>query len=140
MAGERPRGQGVRGEVTGMSESMRDVLAREAAEARQVAEAEDCGEVAPAPGQRARRQPVEPSQVYSLRIPVERLAELRRLADERGVAPTALLRQFVLERLDRETAPVRVSDLPPRDPSELRLGPSRSAPLGDVVPLRREAL
>lgn len=122
-----------------MSESMRDVLAREAAEARRVADAEDRGEQSPAPGQRARRQPVEPSQVYSLRIPVGRLAELRRLADERGVAPTALLRQFVLERLDLETSPPRVSELPERDPTELRLGPSRSAPLGDVLPLRRAA-
>jgi phage terminase small subunit len=38
-----------------------------------------------------------------VRIPVDRIAQLRRLAEKRGVAPTALLRQFVLERLDVES-------------------------------------
>lgn len=123
-----------------MEESVRDMLAREAAEAKAAADAEDRGEREPAPGQRARRQAAEASQVYSVRIPVARLAQLRKLADERGVAPTVLLRQFVLERLDVETAqqvyPLVLSDLPGRDPHELRLGPSRNAPLADVVQLR----
>lgn len=43
-----------------------------------------------------------PSQVYSLRIPVERLEQLRQLADLRDEAPTAMMRRWVLERLDRE--------------------------------------
>jgi hypothetical protein len=120
-----------------MKESIRDMLAREAAEAKAVADAEVRGERRPAaPGQRARRQPGEASQVYSVRIPVDRLAQLRQLADERGVAPTALLRQFVLERLDQETAPIVPSELPARDPKELRLGPSRNAPAAAVIELR----
>lgn len=119
-----------------MAESVRDMLAREAAEAKAVADAEDRDERQPAPGQRARRQAGEASQVYSVRIPVDRLAQLRALADERGVAPTALLRQFVLERLDQETAPVLPSELPARDVNELRLGPSRQAPMADVFELR----
>lgn len=120
-----------------MSESIRAMLAREAAEAKQVAEAEDRGEAAPAPGQRARRQVTgEASQVYSVRIPVERLAQLRRLADERDVAPTVLLRQFVLERLDQETTAAVTDLVPERDPHELRLGPSRSAATAEVIPLR----
>lgn len=123
-----------------MEESIRDMLAREAAEAKSVADAEKRGERLPAPGQRARRQAAEASQVYSVRIPVARLAQLRQLADERGVAPTALLRQFVLERLDRETAPVVQPltgvDVTVRDPHELRLGPSRNASVADVVQLR----
>jgi hypothetical protein len=45
------------------------------------------------------------------------------------------VRQFVLERLDLETAPV-LTQLPARDVNELRLGPSRQAPVADVVPLR----
>lgn len=42
--------------------------------------------------------------MYSLRIPVERLEQLRRLAEERGEAPTGILRRWVLERLDQELA------------------------------------
>jgi hypothetical protein len=122
-----------------MAESMRDILAREAAEAETVAEAEDRGERKAASGQRARRQASDPSQVYSVRIPVDRLEQLRRLAEQRGVAPTALMRQFVLERLDQETAPVQLAEVAPRDVHELRLGPSRSAELGDVIPLRASA-
>ena len=116
-----------------MSESMRDILAREAQEAESIADAEERGERAPAPGQRGRRQAANPSQVYSVRIPVDRLEQLRALAAERNVAPTALLRQFVLERLDVEAAPIQIVALPPRDPRELRIGPSRSAPMADVL-------
>ncbi|AXB46990.1 hypothetical protein [Amycolatopsis albispora] len=51
------------------------------------------------------RRPVEepsrgPSEVYSVRLPVERIEELRALADRRGVAPTALIRNWVLAQLD----------------------------------------
>ena len=74
--------------------------------------------------------------MYSVRIPVERLAQLREVADRLGVAPSVLLRRFVLERLDQETAPVVVSELPGRDVNELRLGPSRHAPVADVVELQ----
>lgn len=118
-----------------MTESVRDMLAREAAEAKAVADREDREGAAPAAGQRARRQAGEASQVYSVRIPVDRLAQLRTLADQRNVAPTVLLRQFVLERLDQETAPVVPAELPSRDVHEVRLGPSRQAPLADVVEL-----
>lgn len=48
------------------------------------------------------RRATEPSQVYSVRIPVARIEEMRRLASEYGQAPSALLRGWVLERLDRE--------------------------------------
>lgn len=51
------------------------------------------------------------SQVYSIRVPVERLEQVRRLAKERGVAPTVMLREWVLAQLDSETgAGPRVSD------------------------------
>lgn len=119
-----------------MAESIRAMLAREAAEAKAAADAEDQRGSAAAGGQRARRQSGEASQVYSVRIPVDRLAQLRQLADARDVAPTALLRQFVLERLDQETAPVVSRDLPGRDVNELRLGPSRQAPAAEVIELR----
>ncbi|MBE1499829.1 hypothetical protein H4696_006929 [Amycolatopsis lexingtonensis] len=41
-----------------------------------------------------------PSAVYSVRIPVDRIEELRSLAVERGVQPTALIRTWVLAQLD----------------------------------------
>lgn len=51
-----------------------------------------------AAGVRAR----SPSQVYSIRVPVERLEQVRSLASSRGLAPTAMMRQWVLARLDDE--------------------------------------
>ena len=118
-----------------MTESIREALAREALEAEMVAEAEDSGAVGPQPGQRARRHASDPAQVYSVRIPVGRIEELRQLAQARGVAPTALLRQFVIERLDVESAPAVIAELPARDPRELRLGPSRNRPVAEVSQL-----
>ena len=47
------------------------------------------------------RTPREPSQVYSVRIPVERLAALRELADEEGITAASLVRRLVLEGLER---------------------------------------
>jgi hypothetical protein len=83
-----------------MSDSIRDMLAREAVEAERRAEAEQRGEVTSTPGQRGRRRAADPSQVYPIRIPVSRLQQLRSVADRLGVRPTALIRQWVLEKLD----------------------------------------
>lgn len=44
----------------------------------------------------------EPSQVYSLRIPVDRLEQLRQRAEQQHVAPTVLMRRWILDRLDDE--------------------------------------
>jgi hypothetical protein len=122
-----------------VQESIRDVLAREAREAEAAAAAREMDGRPEPGGQRARLQANDASQVYSVRIPVERLEQLRRLAEERGVLPTVLMRQFVLERIDREMSPVDVITLPDRDPNEVRLGHSRSAPAADVIPLKRQA-
>lgn len=54
------------------------------------------------PFTRLRRYAKEPSQVYAMRIPVSRLEAIRWLADQRDEQPTALLREWVLERLDDE--------------------------------------
>ncbi len=48
------------------------------------------------------RPPKEPSQVYSVRIPVDRLEQLRRVAEQRHLPPSTLLRDWVVERLDTE--------------------------------------
>lgn len=67
------------------------------------------------PFTRIRRYAKEPSQVYAIRIPVSRLRVIRWLADRRKEQPTALLREWVLERLDEELAkaePRRVKEAP----------------------------
>jgi hypothetical protein len=45
------------------------------------------------------RRPVEPSQVYSIRLPVDRLEQLRSLAERFGMTPSALMRKWVTDRL-----------------------------------------
>lgn len=57
----------------------------------------------------------EPSQVYSIRLPATVVAELRVLATARGEAPTGLIRDWVLERLDEEIdrLPRRTRKAPP---------------------------
>ena len=58
------------------------------------------------PGDYARPLPPRnPAQVYSVRIPVDRLADLKALADSNDVAPSAMIRDWVLERLDSEGDP-----------------------------------
>lgn len=53
---------------------------------------------------RASSRAEEPSQVYSIRIPVDRLEQLRVIAAGNGERPTALLRRWALERLRDELA------------------------------------
>lgn len=48
------------------------------------------------------RPAIDPSQVYSVRIPVSRLEELRALAERQGKRPSTMIRDWVLERLDSE--------------------------------------
>ncbi|WP_197043491.1 hypothetical protein [Saccharothrix sp. NRRL B-16314] len=115
-----------------MSESIRDMLAREAAEAEAQAEAEERGEVAPPRGQRGRKRAEDPSQVYAVRIPVSRLNELRELADSLGVPPTSLIREWVIGKLDEakenehsDVASVARLGADSLAPGEVRLGPPR---------------
>lgn len=50
------------------------------------------------------RRPAEnPSMVYTVRIPADRIEQLRVVAEARGVAPTALMRGWVLAQLDEAT-------------------------------------
>lgn len=82
------------------------LLAREAEEAEE--RRERGGDDAPL--RRSARMPRSPAQVYSVRMPVERLGALRRAADERDMTPSALLRQWVLERLDQEEQAVALEE------------------------------
>lgn len=45
------------------------------------------------------------AQVFQLRLPALRTEQLRRIAQERGVSPGALVVEWVLERLDVEDTP-----------------------------------
>ena len=115
-----------------MSENIREILAREASEAEARAEAEERGEVAPMRGQRGRKRAADPSQVYTVRIPVSKLRRLRELAEELGTAPSALIRQWVIERLEesgtqdqRTAAEGNAQPIGSAGRTELRLGPPR---------------
>lgn len=119
-----------------MSESIGDVLAREAAEAEARAEAEERGEIPPTPGQRGRKRAADPSQVYAVRIPTSRLNELREVAARLDVPPTTLIRQLVLERLDElKTADQEPDDADRSDNmligAKVKLGPRRQLAIPD---------
>jgi hypothetical protein len=80
-----------------MRNSVAKLLAAEAEAAEQLSDEEDLG-----PSYAPRRPAKDPSQVYSVRIPVGRLEQLRQRAAENGIAPSALMRQWVAERLDAD--------------------------------------
>lgn len=75
--------------------SIREQLAAEAAEA-EARKDEDPGRM-----HRARTQTTT-SNVYTVRMPADRIEELRSLAAQRGEQPSTLMRRWVLERLDAE--------------------------------------
>ena len=54
------------------------------------------------------------AQVFALRLPALRMEQLRRLAADRGVSPTALAVDWVLERLDQEDRDRSAADRPRR--------------------------
>lgn len=47
-----------------------------------------------------RRRTGGTSPVYGLRLPAERIEQLRRIAEARGVEPSVLARQWVIDQLD----------------------------------------
>jgi hypothetical protein len=116
-----------------VSKSVRDMLAREAVEAEARANAEERGEIAPTPGQRGRKRATDPSQVYAVRIPVSRLHRLQEVAASLNVQPTALIRQWVIARLDElDRGSISRPDEPqPSVSGELKLGPRRVPVIDD---------
>jgi hypothetical protein len=80
-----------------MRNNVAELLAAEAEAAEQFSDEEDLG-----PSYAPRRPAKDPSQVYSVRIPVGRLEQLRQRAAEKGVPPSALMRQWIIERLDAD--------------------------------------
>ena len=90
-----------------MRENKADLLAAEAEAAEQLRDEDDLG-----PTYAPRHPPRDPSQVYSVRIPAGRLEQLRQRGAEEGIAPSALIRQWVIERLDaNEEAKPQAPDL-----------------------------
>jgi aryl-alcohol dehydrogenase-like predicted oxidoreductase len=77
-----------------MTNADRELLDKIAAEAEQAEDTRD----ADLPYRR--RRPAGPQQVYGLRLPAARIEQLRRLAEARGVEPSVLARQWVIDRLD----------------------------------------
>lgn len=75
-----------------------DLLARLSAEADQ-AEATRDADLA-----YRRRRPIGGQAVYGLRLPAERIAQLRRIARARGIEPSVLARAWMIEQLDRAEA------------------------------------
>ena len=77
-------------------QTLREFLAEEAA---------DVGahlDEPPGPMFRSKRSSVDPSQVYSVRMPVGKLEQLRQLAVKAEMNPSSLMRQWILERLEEE--------------------------------------
>jgi hypothetical protein len=70
------------------------------------------------------------TQVFQLRLPALRIEQLRRLAESRGVAPTALVANWVLERLD-EAEPGVLAPAPRRE-----LNPARPGSMHVAAPAR----
>jgi aryl-alcohol dehydrogenase-like predicted oxidoreductase len=48
-----------------------------------------------------RRQPTSAQAVYGLRLPIERIEQLRQIAQARGIDPSTLARNWIIEQLDR---------------------------------------
>lgn len=82
-----------------MKKELAERLAAEAEDAERRAEDEDHG-----PSYRRKHPARDPAQVYSLRIPIDQIEELRQLASEKDVTPSALMREWVLERIAAEKA------------------------------------
>ncbi|MGH3500760.1 MAG: hypothetical protein ACRDQA_07670 [Nocardioidaceae bacterium] len=57
-----------------------------------------------------RRRPSGGQAVYGLRLPTERITQLRRLAAARGLEPSVLARQWMIEQLDRAETGDRNAD------------------------------
>ncbi|MGH7882639.1 MAG: hypothetical protein ACREN8_07000 [Candidatus Dormibacteraceae bacterium] len=70
-------------------------------EAEEVEALEESGERPAGPYHRTPR-PRDPSQVYTLRMPVALLGRLKEIADQQDMNPSTLMRHWVLERLEAE--------------------------------------
>ncbi|MGH3503838.1 MAG: hypothetical protein ACRDQA_23520 [Nocardioidaceae bacterium] len=77
--------------------SIRDALEQEATEA-------EASQDEPPSRMHRARTAGKANHVYTVRMPADQLAELRTVAERSGELPSALMRRWVLERLDQEQA------------------------------------
>lgn len=97
-----------------MVETDRERILREVAE-----DAEQARDDTVSPTARRKKRPSpDPSQVYSVRVPVDRIEQLRQAATTRGTTPSALIRELVVRFLDDQ--------------------PATELATGDVAPLMRD--
>jgi len=75
--------------------TIEEILAEAAADS-------EAGRDLPADYARATGTPKEASKVYSLRVPEELLTQLRQIAEADGIEPSALMRRWVIERIEAE--------------------------------------
>lgn len=52
--------------------------------------------------------PADPGTVYSVRVPVSLIEQLRVFAETRGTTPSALMREWIIERLASESSGVEI--------------------------------
>lgn len=71
---------------------------------RLAAEAEHAEATRQAPLNYQQRRPTSNQSVYGLRLPSDRIEQLRRIAAARGVEPSVLARAWLLEQLDNAEA------------------------------------
>lgn len=83
-----------------MVETDRERILREVAEDAEQARDDTVSSTA----RRKKRISPDPSQVYSVRIPVDRIEQLRQAAMARGTTPSALIRELVVRFLDDQPA------------------------------------
>ena len=110
------------------------------------AEASEAGRDLDATYVRNHHRPKQPSQLYSVRLPVERIEELRVLAEKREMTPSALMRRIVIDGLDRaaDTASRMAEALDSPGPGGERMvvmTPEQTRQLvGDVVRITAKAM
>lgn len=86
-----------------MTETDRERILREVAE-----DAEQAGDTVSPTARRKKRTSPDPNQVYSVRIPVDRIEQLRQAALNSGTTPSALIRELVVRYLDDQPAAAKV--------------------------------
>ncbi|MGH7882432.1 MAG: hypothetical protein ACREN8_05940 [Candidatus Dormibacteraceae bacterium] len=75
-----------------------EMIAREAADA----EAQEAAGQTPDGPYHRPRPAKDPSEVYSVRMPISRLEQLRQIAEQERTNPSTLIRKWVLDRLDQK--------------------------------------
>lgn len=127
-----------------MTETDRERILREVAE-----DAEQAGDAVSPAARRKKRTSPDPSQVYSVRIPLDRIEQLRQAAVNSGTTPSALIRELVVRYLDDQPAAAEVAggnvaplmrDIESVLRAHLATPPQREANIGRKLRVPRETV